>query len=172
MILITGNENKVKEFEEILGIKIDSKNLDIEEIQAVDVEKVAEFKAIKAYELLGEPVLVDDTGLYFEAWKGLPGAFIRFFLDNLSKQEVCDLLKENRKAIAKTSVCYFDGKEVKIFTGEIEGSIALHPQGETDFGFDDIFIIKGDNKTFAQTGKKKNDISMRRLALEKLKCIL
>jgi XTP/dITP diphosphohydrolase len=170
--LITGNTNKVREFEEILGVEVDSKKLDIEEIQAIDVEKVAEYKARKAYEILRKPVMVDDTGLYFNAWKGLPGAFIRFFLDNLTKQEICNLLKEDRKAIAKTTICYFNGKDLKTFTGEIEGTIALAPRGETDFGFDDIFIIKGETMTFAESGQKKNEVSMRKLALEKLKCIL
>ncbi len=169
MILITGNKNKLKEFEDILGIKINSKDLNIEEIQAVDVEKVSEYKARKAYEILKEPVLVEDTGLFFDELNGLPGALIKSFLERLSKQEICDILKNNRKAIAKTCICYFNGKDIDFFTGEVRGEIALSPRGEKGFGFDDIFIKEGSNKTFAEI-ENKNDISMRKLALEKLKC--
>lgn len=171
MIFITGSENKVKEFREILGIDITSRNLNIEEIQDVDIKKVAEYKARKAYEILKEPVLVEDTGLFFDALNGLPGAFIKHFLERLSKQEICDMLKKNRKAIAKTCICYFDGKDLKFFEGALIGEIALSPRGENGFGFDHIFIKEGGTKTLAEI-ENKNDISMRKLALEKLKCLL
>ncbi|MDD2909487.1 MAG: non-canonical purine NTP pyrophosphatase, partial [Candidatus Pacebacteria bacterium] len=65
MILITGNENKAREFEEILGFKINYRSLDLEEIQGVDVEEVSEYKVRRAYEIVKEPVVVEDIGLFF-----------------------------------------------------------------------------------------------------------
>jgi len=61
MIFATSNHQKLKEFESILGIKLNHSDLDLDEIQSVDVEEVAIHKAKQAYELLKEPVIVEDT---------------------------------------------------------------------------------------------------------------
>ncbi|MDD4661880.1 MAG: RdgB/HAM1 family non-canonical purine NTP pyrophosphatase [Candidatus Pacebacteria bacterium] len=170
MLLITGNKNKVREFEEILDCKIDSQSLNIEEIQEVLVEKVSENKVRKAYEILKKPVLVEDTGLIFEELHGLPGALIKWFEEKLSYEEICNLIKENRNATSKICVSYFDGKDLKQFIGEVKGKIADFPKGENGFGWDKIFIPEGYDKTFAEMdSNQKNSLSMRKIALEKLK---
>lgn len=170
MLLITGNKNKVREFEEILGIKIESQSLELEEIQDVLIEKVSESKAKKAFEILKKPVFVEDTGLIFNELHELPGALIKWFEKSLSYEEICNLIKEDRSAIAQICISFFDGKELKQFTGEVKGSITLFPKGENGFGWDKIFIPKGSNKTFAEMNTdEKHNISMRKIALEKLR---
>ena len=79
MLFITGNKNKVKEFQEILGFKIESRDLDIQEMQEVDVLKVSADKAKKAFQILKRPVITEDTGLFFDELNGLPGALIKWF---------------------------------------------------------------------------------------------
>ena len=170
MILITGNENKVREFEEILGFKIEHKGLDLEEIQGVDVEQISEYKVRKAYEVIGEPVVVEDIGLFFKELNGLPGALVKWFEKRLSYEQICNLIKEDRKATAKICVSYFDGENMEQFVGEVEGEIASYPRGENGFGWDKIFIPNGYNKTFAEMDiSQKHSISMRKIALEKLR---
>ena len=47
--------------------------------------------------------------------------------------------------------------------------IAVTPRGETNFGWDPIFIPDGYSKTWAEmTPDEKNETSMRKPALEKL----
>lgn len=170
MILITQNGNKKREFEDILGFKIKSQGLDLEEIQGVDVEQVSEYKARKAYQIVNNPVIVEDIGLFFDELNGLPGALIKWFEKRLSYNQICNLIKENRGATAKICISCFDGKELKQFLGEIRGTIALEPRGENGFGWDCLFIPEGYSKTFGEMNKEeKNSISMRRIALEKLK---
>jgi XTP/dITP diphosphohydrolase len=53
------------------------------------------------------------------------------------------------------------------FEGEVHGKISSEPRGSRDFQWDCIFIPDGEKLTFAEMGEKKNDISMRRRALEK-----
>ncbi|MBI4133281.1 hypothetical protein HY478_01575 [Candidatus Uhrbacteria bacterium] len=52
------------------------------EPQGISVEDIVRVKARDAYGKVGEPVLVEDTGLAFLAWNGLPGALIKWFLEN------------------------------------------------------------------------------------------
>jgi non-canonical purine NTP pyrophosphatase (RdgB/HAM1 family) len=173
MIFVTGNHQKLKEFEEILEVKLDYLDLDLEEIQSIEVKEVAEHKARQAYEILKEPVIVEDTGLYFEELKGLPGALVKFFVKKLTLDQICFLVKENRSAKAVTCIAYFDGKELKTFIGETEGKIALKPRGNNGFGWDAIFIPEGYDRTFAElTDEEKISKFMRKEAIKKLKGFL
>jgi non-canonical purine NTP pyrophosphatase (RdgB/HAM1 family) len=170
MIFATGNHQKLKEFESILGIKLNHSDLDLEEIQSVDVEEVAVHKAKQAYGLLKEPVIVEDTGLYFEELNGLPGALIKFFVKKLTLDQICSLIEENRKAVAVTCIAYFDGQEIKTFKGETKGEIATEPRGNNGFGWDPIFIPEGYSQTFAEiTSEEKEYKFMRSEAIKKLK---
>lgn len=170
MILLTGNKDKLREFEGILGIKINHKNVELDEIQSVNIEDVIRHKAKQAYDMLHEPVIVEDTGLYFEELNGLPGALTKFFLNKLSLEQICGLLKTNRNALARTAIAYFDGKAMEVFTGETKGKIAESPKGENGFGWDPVFIPEGYDKTFAELSPEEKQADfMRKTAIEKLK---
>lgn len=173
MIFVTGNHQKLKEFESILEIKLSHSDLDLDEIQSVDVEEVAIHKVKQAHELLKEPVFVEDTGLYFEELNGLPGALIKFFIKKLTLEQICSLIKENRKAIAITCIAYFNGAELKIFKGETRGEIAKEPKGTNGFGWDPIFMPEGYSQTFAEiTSEEKEGNFMRREAINKFKAFV
>jgi len=170
MILVTGNKNKIKEFEHILGFQIENINLELEEIQSIDVEEVARHKARDAYNILKKPVIVEDTGIYFEELNGLPGALIKFFVKNLSLEKMCSLIKENRKAKAIACIVFFDGEEEIIVKGETKGEIARQPRGNNGFGWDPIFVPEGYDKTFAElTSEEKQSKFMRQEAIAQLK---
>lgn len=170
MIFATSNHQKLKEFESILGIKLNHSDLDLDEIQSIDVEEVATHKAKQAYGILKEPVIVEDTGLYFEELNGLPGALIKFFVKKLTLEHICSLIKENRKATAVTCIAFFDGKDLKIFKGETKGEISTEPRGANGFGWDPIFIPEGYSQTFAEiTSEEKEYKFMRKEAIKKLK---
>lgn len=171
--LVTQNKEKVEEFERILEFRLNHVDLKLEEIQAVEVGKVVEHKARQAYKKVGQPVIVEDTGLYFEDWDGLPGALAKLFDQTLGYSRLAKMLKGNRKAKAETVVGFFDGEKYQSFSGEIQGTIVARPQGEKGFGWDKIFVPRGFGETFAQMNpQKKNQISMRKFALDKLKRFL
>lgn len=80
----TGNDNKLREAQEILGIPLIKADVgDLDEIQTVSVEELIRHKAHGAYVIAGEPVMVEDTGLAFLSWNGLPGALIKWFLKSV-----------------------------------------------------------------------------------------
>ncbi|HKX24112.1 MAG TPA: RdgB/HAM1 family non-canonical purine NTP pyrophosphatase [Candidatus Saccharimonadales bacterium] len=170
--LITGNAGKIAEISRLLGIEVHGQKVSLPELQATDVREVARAKAQAAYDQLQRPVLVDDTGLYINAWGELPGALIAWFLDNVGCDGVLKMLEgwDDRSARVVTALGYCDENGVQIFDGELTGSIATELRGENGFGYDPIFVPEGSSKTFAEhTSEQKDAISMRALAAAKLK---
>ena len=141
---ITGNEGKAKYLADFLGMKIERKKIDLKEIQSMSLKEIVQEKVREAYKIVQAPVLVEDVSLEFEALNGLPGPFIKFFIDNMRLQEVCDLLdRKSRKATARCVFGYFDGDDEKYFEGFLDGEIAKKPKGENGYGWDKIFMPNG-----------------------------
>lgn len=174
LLFATGNEHKARELQTLLGRPIQMVKLDLHEVQAVDVREVIEAKAREAYRLVGKPVFVEDTGLAFAAWNGLPGALIRWFLDRVGNAGICQMLQsyDQTAASAETCIGYFDGNECHIFRGVVTGQIVRSPRGSGGFGWDPIFMPDGWEKTFAEMTEEKNLISMRKVAVAQLKAFL
>ncbi|MEK6952656.1 MAG: XTP/dITP diphosphatase [Nanoarchaeota archaeon] len=175
LFFVTGNENKLREASKILGFDVKSAKIDVPEEQEIEVDKIIESKAKAAYEKVKQPVIVEDTGLYFEAMNGFPGALIKWVLKSIGNEGAVKMLNghDHRNAYAKTGIGYFDGENFKIFSGIIKGKISEEPRGKNGFGWDMIFIPENYEKTFAEmTDEEKNNISMRKIAFENLKSFL
>ncbi len=174
ILFVTGNKNKLREAREILGsgFKVEGRDLNLDEIQAIDGRTVVRYKVEQAYKKLKRPLMVEDNQLYFEAWNGLPGALIHWFLEAVGCEGICRMMEneKDRRARAVVVIGYHDGEQVRLFEGEVKGMIAKEPRGEYAFGWDPIFIPEGFDKTFAEMGmEEKNQVSMRRRALERLR---
>ena len=167
---ITGNQDKADATKRYLHIPMTHKKLELTEIQSLNVKEVVEHKAREAYKILGQPVLVEDTSLTFHALGKLPGPFIKWFLQELGNEGLCNLVKEDRSATATVLFGLFDGTELHFFEGSSDGIIAQSPRGDNGFGWDSIFIPNGKTKTHAEmTSNELDAISIRRIALEKMK---
>lgn len=171
-IFVTHSVDKISEVETILGSKLRYHSIDLPEIQAVDVEQVLSFKTQLAYERLQkQPVMTEDTGLYFEAWNGMPGALIKWFIKRVGPDGICQMMQmfSDRRAYAKTVVGVYDS-EFRVFSGTVKGRIVSKPAGSGGFGWDPIFVPDTADRTFAEmTLEEKNKHSMRRIAFEELK---
>lgn len=153
----------------MLPIPVRQVVLDLPDVQALDAREVIEAKARDAYRLSGRPVLVEDTALHVEAWGGLPGALIAWFLQTVGNEGICRMMRgwENRAAVAVSAVGFFDGTAFHCFAGEVAGRIVEQPRGEHGFGWDPIFEPDGYGKTFAEMlPGEKTVVSMRRQAIE------
>ena len=170
---ITSNADKVREASKILNCQLEQvSTLMIHEIQTYDINKIVEHKARQAYEELKCPVLVEDSGLIFAAWNGLPGALVKWFEISVGCEGVLKMLEgfENREAFAVCMVAVFNGDEMCVTKGEVRGKISYSVRGENGFGWDTIFIPDRHDRTFAEMSfSEKNTISHRRQAFEELK---
>lgn len=175
LLFVTGNKNKVREVERLLGFPLEQVDIDLPEIQAVEVKMVIQAKAKSAYEQVGRAILVEDTGLSIKAWNGMPGALITWFLKSVGNEGICKMLEgfECRQATAETWLGFYDGEHFEAFSGATAGTIAEEPRGAKGFGWDPLFIPAGSTKTFAElTEEEKVTISMRTEAVLKLKAYL
>jgi len=164
LVFVSSNKNKARELEQILGVKIATKSVPLNEIQSLDPSEVAVQKAEDAFAQITKPLIVEDTGLFVD---GKFGALVKFFSNE-------DLIKIGlgKTATAVSVFAYADGSHLFVAKGEIKGKI-VEPRGSNGFGFDPIFQPDGYDKTFAEmTSEEKNRISMRRKAIEQLKVVL
>ena len=176
LFMVTGNENKLREARQILGIEMrQAEVVDLHEIQTIDVEMAAEKKAEEAYMVIKKPLIVEDSGLIFKSWNGMPGALVKWFEESVGNEGLLKMLEnfEDRSAVAQCFIGFHNGKEVKIAKGEVSGRIADRIRGDNGFGWDQIFIPDGSDLSYAEmTPEEKNTISHRRKAFENLKVIL
>lgn len=173
LFFVTGNANKLAEVSAILaasGIDIQSKELDLPELQGT-IEDISKHKARRAAEVIGGPVLVEDTCLGFNALKGLPGPYIKWFMKDLGHEGLVNMLAayedKSAQAVCTFAYCEGPGQEPVLFQGRTDGKI-VPARGPARFGWDPIFEYRG--QTYAEMDKViKNSISHRFKALELLR---
>lgn len=175
LYFITSNKGKAleakKKFSKI-GLEIIQKNLGYPEIQANTLEEVADFGAQYVESKINEPFFLEDAGLFIDALKGFPGVYSAYVFHTIGCKGILKLMKniENRKATFRSIIAYKElNKDLKIIKGECQGYISKEEIGNNGFGYDPIFIPKGEKKTFAEMKTdEKNQFSHRGKSLDKL----
>lgn len=176
MILATNNKGKLMEIKKILkdyqiySLRDKNINIDVTEDENTFYGNALK-KAKEIYAISGEPVLADDSGLCITALNDFPGVFTHRFLgDNATDEERNnDLIQRlnnvsDRRAKVVCNLVYYDGKDILVGEGILEGKIAINPRGQNGFGFDSIFELEN-GKTLAEiTEEEKNALSARYLA--------
>ncbi|WP_316157934.1 non-canonical purine NTP pyrophosphatase [Cupriavidus sp. BIC8F] len=168
---MSGNAHKITEVQRILtpvGVEVVPVSRKIEELQTEDVDSLVRDKLAKAFQAIGRPLFVEHTGLYLSGLNGLPAGLTQIFWDRLQANRFADLVAGlgDAKVTAKTILGYCDGREIHIFEGAIDGTVPRKPAGPPDFQWDCVFVPDGSTRTFAEMGAAKDDISMRRKALD------
>jgi XTP/dITP diphosphohydrolase len=172
---ITGNAHKVKEASEILsgaGVKLRRVDLELEEPQADRVEDVARACALSGAKRIRGPALVEDSGLFISGLGGFPGPYSSYVHRTLGIEGILALMRGRRDRAARfeSAVAYSaDGQEAKVFKGTVVGTVSHAARGRGGFGFDPIFMARGQRTTFAELGlHEKNLLSHRGKAFRSL----
>lgn len=175
----TRNAHKISELRAIAGAHTDLLScLDFPDVQEVDephdtLEANAAAKAKGYFAQTGLPCLADDSGLEVEALQGRPGVDTAHYAgpqrnaaDN-NKRLLAELKDiTNRRARFRTVMAWYDGQELRLFEGIVQGHIATEPRGEAGFGYDPVFIPEGYTQSFAELSpEEKNRISHRGRAM-------
>ena len=159
IIYLTTNPHKVAEankfFGEKYGFNLEIVNPDFEilEIQAKTCSEVASFSAKYAADKLGYAVFKSDSGMYLDAWGGLPGPYNAYFDKQMGIDKFLEILKAetNRKARIEHCFAYCEpGGEPVVFTGGGTGTIAFEPKGNIGRWHDKFYIPDGEIKTLSE----------------------
>ncbi len=182
---VTGNKKKLEEVkrilsgsndENILPFTISNQKIDLPELQGDPLEIAKEKCALAAKEI-GGAVITEDTSLCFNALNGMPGPYVKWFLDKCGHDGLNNMIgfSNDKSGYAQTVVgfCAGPGKKVYIFDGRTQGKI-VPPRGPLDFGWDPIFCPdEGQGKTYAEMKKSEKDaISHRSRAFGQLRTFL
>lgn len=183
IIVATNNKGKLKEIREILS---DYELLSLEEVginvKVEEDENTFKGNSLKKtneiFKIANIPCIADDSGLCIDIFNGWPGVETARFLGDKASQEdrnkyILEKMKdksgEERNAKVVCDIAYVDNDNTIVVEGIIEGKISKEERGNNGFGFDSIFELEN-GKTLAELSEKeKNDVSSRRIALEKLK---
>lgn len=186
IIAATNNLGKLKEIRAILDnyevISLKDLNLSVDIVEdGKTFEENALKKAREVFKITKIPAIADDSGLCINVLEGFPGINTARFLgnnasDNDRNNYILEKLKDKkeleRKAEVVCDIAYVDEKNEYVVEGVIKGKIACKKRGNNGFGFDPIFELD-DGKTLAELKDyEKNNVSSRKIALEKLKNLL
>lgn len=174
--LVTSNPEKAKEIAGILSeydVSLEHQSEEYVEAQGATMEEISRTAAKELAEKLQRPVMVDDTGIFFEAYNSFPGALAKYIFKSIGYDGIFRLLADkDRKAYFETVVGYCEpGKDAMTFSGIMRGVITRDVQGGDDphMPYDRIFIAEGETKVNTLlTIKEKNGLSQRAMAVRKL----
>ena len=187
IIFATGNEGKMREIRLILadlGLPV----LSMKEAGAApeivedgaDFGENAEIKARAVWNITGDIVLADDSGLEVDYIGKEPGIYSARYMGEDTSYEIKNrniidrLLGAEGKERSARFVCNIaavlpDGRVIQT-EAYMEGLIAKEPAGTGGFGYDPILYLPEFGKTSAElTMEEKNRISHRGKALEAMK---
>src|SRR5688572_25399189 len=125
---VTTNPHKFKEVSVILAgypLKLEHVNEDYEENHDASLEDVARDSARLMSERLNRPVVVEDTGVFFDAYKGFPGALPKFVFNTLGYRGILKLLEGEKRGVQMVTIAAYckPGSEPVTFKGTLRGVI-------------------------------------------------
>ncbi len=158
-IFITGNQSKADYLARQLGVELEHRKIDLDEIQSTDLHDIVAHKLKQAYAACGAPVLVEDVSLVYTALGDLPGPYIKWFVEHAGAEACCKMLDgfDDRSARIRCTFGYYDGERMEFFDSELPGTIADRPRGDNGFGFDTFFINEGYDITRAEMSQEENE---------------
>lgn len=190
IVIATGNRHKAEEFSRIFsghhivlpedrGIMFDP------EETATTFYGNALIKARTLFELMGEPVIADDSGICVDALNGEPGVYsARYGATNgieLSAEDRNKLLLSRMKGIPDRTarfvcnmVLYYGPDRFVSVQETLEGSIVTETgSGSGGFGYDPVLYLPEYGKTVAELSDDQKDlVSHRGKAARKLQIFL
>ena len=143
------------------------KKIRLYEPMEMDGERILIDKAKYAFNKIKRPLIVDDAGIYFEAYPNFPVVFTKFIIKLLDFDGIFKLLNDkNRRAYFKCTIAFIDtnSNKPKLFEGICKGKIAEKISGtfNPNFEFSSIFIPEGENRTFSEMSIEKRKKSSHR----------
>lgn len=172
LIVATQNPGKLKEMQQHLAdlpwdLQLMPPDLDIEETGSTFCEN-AVLKATQVAQHLGQWAIADDSGLAVMALDGAPGIYSARYgqtdADRIQRllTELQGITDRRAQFVCVIALAQPDGSVACQAQGICAGEILQAPQGDGGFGYDPIFYVPSEQKTFAElSAAVKRQISHR-----------
>jgi XTP/dITP diphosphohydrolase len=186
ILFATGNKGKLEEMKPPFrekGFELKQVEVDVPEIDAMDVEEVAEQKVRDSFEAAvekdlvesNEMIIVEDTGFFIESLGGFPGAEAAFLARTAGVENLIPMMEgeADRSAYFKTAIAVYIPEEdrVEIFSGKLEGEVPENRRGDSHphLPYNSYFIPDhGEGSSLAENEDLKNQEMHRRKAVNNL----
>lgn len=172
---ITSNLSKVEEGRAVLrefGIEVEHMNMAYDEPMDMTCQEIAKTAAQHLAWRFKKPVIVEDTGIYFNAYNNFPGPFAKPVFIGIGLEGCLKLLEGKDRSAHFLSCIGFanPGEEGMVFEGKVEGKIDTKITGgsTSKMFYDSIFIPQGYDKPFCLIPDVKHKLSHRANAFRKL----
>ena len=160
---VTGNSGKFKEVKTYIEkyvpeIELTQFKADIPEIQSMDQKEICIDKALKAWEILKKPLIVDDGAIYFEKYNKFPGTMTKYVYEGLGFDGIFKLIEDGDKAYFLLQIAYIKNPENIIsFEGKSEGIIKKFEKftGDPSLPYASFFIPNGSSKFYEELRNTK-----------------
>lgn len=167
LIVASHNQGKVREIRSLLepfGLKaISAGDLNLPEPEETEDSYAANarLKAVAAATASGHPALSDDSGIDVTALGGQPGIYAARWAEDADgnrdfgramarvHRELGESEDRSARFVCALCLAFPDG-QTRVYEGECRGNIVWPPRGEKGFGYDPIFVMRGDTQTFAE----------------------
>lgn len=193
LVIATHNDGKLREITALLGpygmMPVSAGGLGLPEPDETGTSfaENALIKARAAVEATGRVALADDSGLCVAALGGAPGVYTADWAEKASFEggpgrdwymamgKVEGKLAEQRPDVDRSArffstlaLVWPDGHH-ELFEGSVTGTLVWPPRGQRGFGYDPVFMIDGDTRTFGEMDPAdKQEIDHRADAFAKL----
>lgn len=171
--IITGNKHKVSEAKAVFsefGIVVEQINDKKHEPKEKTISEISELNAKYFYEKYKKPIIVDDTGVFFEAYPNFPGNHPKLMFELLGYKGLLKLVEnEKKEAKFKAAVSFYDGETLKTAVGEFDCIIdtKVHDLDKDVLPYERILLFHG--KPISQYSREeKNKYSHRAKAFREI----
>ena len=180
VVIATHNSGKLKEMIELLGpygievVSAGQLGLPEPVENGTMFSENAGIKARAAALATGLTAISDDSGICVDALDGAPGIFTADWAGNPRdyyrgmERIRAELARRDLPETGQTAhfvscivVAYPDGTEL-VFEGRAFGTLAFPPRGDNGFGYDPIFVPKGEMRTFGELSPAEKKVHSHR----------
>ncbi len=161
LYFVSTNKGKFEMIQSVLGkygLDLVQKPIELDEPESDNIKEVAREKARLAYEKLRVPLIVEDTGFYFEAYKGFPGQHSKWVFQKIGYPGLFKLIAgKSKKCFFHSVICFIDGHgSYKFFEGKWQGKITekISKKKSPALPYSRIFVAKGEKVPTVEMPKK------------------
>ncbi|HVS16017.1 MAG TPA: non-canonical purine NTP pyrophosphatase [Thermoanaerobaculia bacterium] len=151
-VLVTGNDDKRREAERILGRPVEAVSVELPEIQSLDLGAVLREKAEEAWRRVGRPLVVEETGLELSGLNGFPGPLVKWMLEAIGPAGVARvaIASGDARGRACCAMIYRDERGAVLGEGADRGRLVVPPRGDRGFGWDPVFEPEESAHTYGE----------------------